>query len=200
MVQVSYYTGTPHPGIEYAYYIYVTDPQLKSKQNPNGKMYKKLPLRAKWVYLFFALDRQRHVNLHCSRWLYRRYRSDGLFTNYSFAISLGNNYPPNNHPPTTSSYPHLSRHCHHRGIITPSAMWRGRGGGGGSPLLIICRLLVPSSTISLFAGHSVLHATVPVEDLGGRQNTRTDDGSGHRSLLAGGEAPKEKTFTRVLVG
>lgn len=93
-------------------------------------------------------------------------------------------------------------------------LWNINGGGGGS---LLSRhhhriKLAPRSSslyncfshLSIrfpsFAGHSVLHAAVSVEDVGGRQNSRADNGPGHRALFAGGEAGEEKTFTRVLVG
>ena len=55
-------------------------------------------------------------------------------------------------------------------------------------------------TRSSLAGDSLLHATLSVEDVGGRQDTRTHHGPGRGAVFAGGEASEEKTFTRVLVG
>lgn len=39
-----------------------------------------------------------------------------------------------------------------------------------------------------------------MEDVGGRQDPRTDNGSGRGAVFTGGEAGEEKTITRVLVG
>lgn len=53
---------------------------------------------------------------------------------------------------------------------------------------------------SSFAGDSLLHSTLPLEDVGRGQDPGTDNGSGRGAVFTGGEASEEETFTRVLVG
>lgn len=66
--------------------------------------------------------------------------------------------------------------------------------------LCVCRHPRHHTRRSSFAGDSLLHAEVSVEDVGGRQDPRTDNGSGRGAVFTGGEAGEEKTITRVLVG
>lgn len=49
-------------------------------------------------------------------------------------------------------------------------------------------------------GDPLLHTTMAVEVLGGRQDTCADDGSGHWHLLGDREEAKENVTTRLFVG
>lgn len=68
------------------------------------------------------------------------------------------------------------------------------------PTYLVTNRLAHLSIRSSFAGDSLLHATVSVEDVGGRQDPWPHNGSGRGAVFTGGEASKEKTTTRVLVG
>lgn len=49
-------------------------------------------------------------------------------------------------------------------------------------------------------GDTVLHAQMAVETLGGRKNSRSNDGPGRRHLHGRGEKAEEKNFARLPVG
>lgn len=51
-----------------------------------------------------------------------------------------------------------------------------------------------------FPGDTILHTEMAVEGLGGREDSRPDDGPRHRSLLRGREETEEENASRLSVG
>lgn len=52
----------------------------------------------------------------------------------------------------------------------------------------------------LVSGYIILHTTLAVETLGRGQNSRIDDGFGHRNMFGGWEEAEEKAFTGLSMG